>query len=36
MTVGKGIAGENIMPLWFSAGVRIVTKKFLKKKNGSR
>jgi len=24
------------MPFWFSAGVRIVTEKFLKKKNASR
>lgn len=34
MTVGKGIAGTTIMPFWFSAGVRIVTEKFLKNKNG--
>jgi hypothetical protein len=32
MTIGDGIAGDVIMPLWFSAGVRIVTEKFLKKK----
>ncbi len=31
MTVGNGIAGEVIMPMWFSAGVRIVTERFLKK-----
>ena len=36
MTVGDGIAGDVIMPFWFSAGVRIVTEKFLKKKNASR
>jgi hypothetical protein len=36
MTVGNGIAGVVIMPFWFSAGVRIVTEKFLKKKNASR
>lgn len=36
MTVGNGIAGDVIMPFWFSAGVRIVTEKFLKKKNASR
>lgn len=36
MTIGDGIAGETIMPFWFSAGVRIVTEKFLKKKNTSR
>ncbi len=35
MTVGNGIAGEIIMPLWFSAGVRIVTEKFKKKKNAN-
>ncbi len=32
MTFGKGVAGENPLPLWFSAGVRIVTEKFLHKK----
>ena len=36
MTAGNGIAGDVIMPFWFSAGVRIVTEKFLKKKNASR
>jgi hypothetical protein len=30
MTVGKGIAGETVMPFWFSAGVRVVTEKFKK------
>lgn len=33
MTVGRGIAGKTIMPFWFSAGIRIVTERFLKKKN---
>lgn len=32
MTIGKGIAGDIILPFWYSAGVRIVTEKFLKKK----
>jgi hypothetical protein len=36
MTVGNGVAGEVIMPFWFSAGVRIVTETFLKKKNAGR
>lgn len=36
MTVGNGIAGNVIMPFWYTAGVRIVTEKFLKKKNASR
>jgi hypothetical protein len=31
-TVGKGIAGATIMPFWFSAGLRVVTKRFLKKR----
>ncbi len=31
MTIGNGIAGEVILPFWFSAGLRIVTEKFLKK-----
>jgi hypothetical protein len=31
MTIGKGIAGDVIMPFWFSAGIRLVTEKFLKK-----
>ncbi len=34
MTVGKGIAGEVIMPFWYSAGIRIVTERFLKRKQG--
>ena len=29
MTVGQGLAGEVILPFWFSAGVRVVTEKFL-------
>jgi hypothetical protein len=33
MTVGKGIAGDIKMPFWFSAGIRIVTERFLKKKH---
>ena len=33
MTVGKGIAGENKMPLWFSSGVRVVTTRYLNKRN---
>jgi hypothetical protein len=33
MTVGKGFAGNNPLPLWFSAGVRIVSERYLKKKN---
>lgn len=28
MTIGKGIAGENPLPFWFSAGVRLVFTKF--------
>ena len=36
MTVGNGIAGDVIMPFWYTAGIRIVTEKFLKKKNASR
>lgn len=32
MTVGNGIAGENPLSLWFSAGVRIVTQRFAKRK----
>ena len=36
MTVGNGIAGDVIMPFWGTAGIRIVTEKFLKKKNASR
>jgi hypothetical protein len=35
MTIGNGIAGDVIMPFWFSAGVRIVTEKFLGKKETS-
>lgn len=30
MTYGKGIGGEVILPPWFSAGIRLVTEKFLK------
>lgn len=33
MTVGNGIAGENRMPFWFSAGVRLVTERFLHKRD---
>lgn len=29
MTAGKGIAGDVIMPFWYTAGVRIVTERFL-------
>lgn len=36
MTVGNGIAGDVIMPFWYTAGVRIVTEKFQKKKKTSR
>ncbi len=36
MTVGNGIAGDAIMPFWFSAGIRIVTERFLKKKNDKK
>jgi hypothetical protein len=32
MTIGNGIAGDVIMPFWYTTGVRIVTEKFLKKK----
>lgn len=32
MTIGKGISGDVILPFWYSGGVRIVTEKFLKKK----
>ncbi len=28
MTVGKGIGGENPLPFWFSAGIRLVTTYF--------
>jgi hypothetical protein len=31
MTAGKGIAGRSPLPLWFSAGVRVVTERFLRK-----
>lgn len=34
MTVGEGFGGQNKMPFWFSAGIRIVTERFLKKKDG--
>lgn len=30
MTIGEGIAGENKMPFWVSAGIRIVTNRFKK------
>lgn len=30
-TIGKGFAGENPLPTWFSAGGRIVTERFQKK-----
>ncbi len=30
MTIGKGIGGENPLPFWCSAGVRIVTEWFLR------
>lgn len=30
MTIGEGIAGENKMPFWVSAGIRIVTDRFKK------
>jgi hypothetical protein len=36
MTIGKGIAGDVILPFWFSAGVRIVTEKFLKTQKKKR
>lgn len=32
MTVGEGIHGQNKIPFWYSAGIRIVTERFLKKK----
>lgn len=31
MTVGKGIAGDVILPFWYTAGIRIVTEKFKKR-----
>lgn len=31
MTLGKGFHGENPLPFWFSAGARLVTRKFEKK-----
>jgi len=31
MTVGNGIAGDIVMPFWYTAGLRIVTEKFRKK-----
>ena len=31
-TVGQGIGGANPLPFWYSAGVRLVTSAFLKKK----
>ena len=33
-TVGKGIAGATIMPFWFSAGIRIVTRRFVRRRDG--
>jgi hypothetical protein len=32
MTIGQGIAGATIMPFWYSAGVRLVTERFLKRR----
>ncbi|MFN3996822.1 hypothetical protein [Algoriphagus sp.] len=29
MTIGEGMGGESPLPFWFSAGVRIVTERFL-------
>ncbi len=31
-TIGKGIAGETIMPFWASVGIRVVTTRFQSKK----
>lgn len=31
MTVGQGLAGETVLPFWFSAGVRLVTERWRKK-----
>lgn len=31
-TVGQGVGGQNKMPFWFSAGARLVTTKFARKK----
>ena len=33
MTIGKGIAGANRLPLWVSAGVRVMTERFAKRKD---
>lgn len=33
MTIGKGFAGANPMPFWATAGVRLVTERFLKTKS---
>jgi hypothetical protein len=32
-TFGKGLSGQNQLPFWYGAGVRLVTDWFLKKKN---
>ncbi len=36
MTVIQGIAGQNKMPFWISTGIRIVTERFIKKKNDNK
>jgi len=33
LTIGEGMAGDNKLPLWYGAGVRLVTDYFLKRKN---
>jgi hypothetical protein len=30
-TIGQGLAGENKFPLWCSAGVRLVTERFIRR-----
>lgn len=35
-TVGKGLSGATVMPLWFSAGIRIVTRRFSRRRNNFR
>jgi hypothetical protein len=32
MTAGKGISGEKVLPFWLTAGLRLVTERFLKRK----
>lgn len=36
MTAGDGVSGVKQLPFWFSAGVRLVTERFLKKKENKK